>query len=166
MKSTTKKLAKISLFVCAALCAALILAQFMPYWTYDNSKTASSDTVSILEYLALPDTQKDVTSYLDSGSAEAINSLAGTFCIAFLLGAVSIVLVCTNPNSLWISVFPLVVGIGGLIGYLAEPRWQSGSIYIVLVILCGLLTVISIIPTVIWGISIRNWFLDPKDLKK
>lgn len=166
MKSTTKKLARLSLFVCAALCAALMLAQLIPYWTYNNTETASSDTVSILEYLALPGTQEDVTDYLDAGSNEAINSLAGTFCIVFLLGAVAIVFVCTKPNSLWISVWPLIVGAGGLIGYLTEPRWQSGSLYIVLVILSGLLTAVSIVPTVVWGISIRNWFLDPKDLAK
>lgn len=157
-------MAKIFLFICAALCAALVLAQFVPYWTYENSETASSDTISILEYLALPGEHKDVTKTLDAGANEAINSLAGTFCIVFLLGIVSIAFILVKPNSLWVSVWPLVVGVGGLIGYLTEPRWQGGSIHIVLIILCAALILVTLVPFVLWFINMKYWFMDPKDL--
>ena len=166
MKTKSKKITRVLLIVCAALVVALALAQFVPYWTYENAETASTDTISIFEYLILPTSHTDVTSALDAGTNEAINSLAGTFCIIYLLGLVTVIFVIIKPTSLWICVWPLATGVGSLIGYLTEPRWQMGSIYIVLVILSALLTLASIYPLITWIKYIRYWFMDPKDVPK
>lgn len=163
MKSSTRNIAKILLIVCAVLCAALIVCQLVPYWEYQNAETGATESISIFEYLGLPSAHKDVTKLLDSGAKEAINSLATTFCFV-LLGAVSIAFTILKLNTLWVSVFPTVVGIGSLIGYLTEPRWQMGSIYIVLVVLSAALTVAALISFAICLYSIKYWFKDPKQL--
>lgn len=162
MKTKTKTLARIFLIVCAALCAALIVAQLLPYWSYENSETDTTESISILGYLSLPTQHKDVTKALDTSAKEDINSVAGTFCIALLLGAVSVIFVILKPKSLWISVWPLVVGVGTLIGYLTEPRWAMGSLYAVLVALSAAITVVSLVPFVIWISGMKYWFMDPK----
>lgn len=164
MKTKTKTTARIFLIVCAVLCAALIVVQLLPYWSYENSETDTTDTISILEYLALPSEHKDVTKAIDTSAKEDINSVAGTFCIALLLGAVVIIFVILKPQSMWISVWPLVVGIGTLIGYLSEPRWALGSLYIVLVALSAAITVVALVPFIIWIYGMRYWFMDPKTL--
>ena len=163
MKNKTKLLARIFLIVCAALCAALIVAQLLPHWSYVNSETNETETISILEYLALPSAHKDVTKAIDTSAKEDINSVAGTFCSALLLGAAAIVFIITNPKALWVSVWPLAVGVGTMIGYLTEPRW-AGSMYLVLLILSIALTAVALVPFCLWVYSIKFWFVDPKTL--
>lgn len=164
MKTKTKLTARIFLIVCAALCAALIVAQLLPYWSYENSETDTVETISILEYLGLPSAHKDVTKAIDTSAKEDINSVAGTFCIALLLGAVAIVFVIVKPKSLWISVWPLLVGAGSLIGYLTEPRWALGNLHMVLVALSAAITACAVVPFAMWIYSIKFWFVDPKTL--
>lgn len=164
MKNSTKNIAKVLLIICAVLCAALILLQLVPYWEYENTETNTTETISILEYLALPSSHKSVTKFLDSSSNEAINSLASPFCIVLLLGGVSIALIVTKLNNLWVTIFPVVVGVSSLISYLTESRWQLGSLYIVLIVLSAALTAASLFPLGVYLNSIRLWFKDPKEL--
>lgn len=220
MKTKTKNIAKISLLVSGILCVALILMQFIPYWTpnqaaidacsteasvmspifNDFGNKATEDTegtnaateateaknekpdiytgsVSIFRYMFLPSSYPVISEYLDANYEvprgtdpstynPRINSLAGTFCIVFLLGIVSVIFIVLKPNKLWISVFPFVVGVGGLIGYLTESTWAMGSIYIVLVLLSALLTIASAIAVGIWLYSFKFWFMDPKTLNE
>ena len=105
MKTKTKKLAKLFLIICAALCAALIISQFVPYWTPDQASIdtvkAASDTekeietgpLSVFEFMVLPSNYPVMEEYLGTkdfkatDEHKAINSLAGTFCIAFKIVA-------------------------------------------------------------------------------
>lgn len=163
MKRSTKNFAKICLFICAILCAVLIVLQLFPSWTYQNTETNSTDTISILEYTVLPSAHPDVTKYLNTSSNEAINSVAGTFCIVFMLGITSIVFFFVKPNALWTCLFPLAIGGFATVGYLTDPAYQLGSLNTVLIILSALLTVFALIATVIWVHSFKYWFMDPKD---
>jgi len=163
MKSSTKKLVRILLLACVVLGAALILLQLVPYWTYENSETSTTDTISILEYTVLPSAHPDVTKLLNTNTNEAINSVAGTFCIVFMLGIASIVFIIVKSSSLWVSLFPAAVGIGSLIGYLTDPVWQLGSIFIPLIIVSALLALCGLIAAAIWVHSFKYWFMDPKD---
>lgn len=183
MKTKTKKLAKLFLFVCAFLCAALIFAQFIPYWTpdqesidkvkasYEEDKEIETGSLSVFRFMILPSDYPVIEEYLGTNDYKvtdehkAINSLAGTFCIAFLLAAVTVVIIILKSDKLWVSVFPMVVGVMSLIGYITEPLWALGSTYIVMVILSSLLTAASLIPLAIWFLSIRQWFMDPKQLE-
>ena len=212
MKSNTKKLAKICLFISAVLCVALILAQFIPYWTAPgpegdstdanveatteatddaNTETTKSsirgpinfntlfseedeviepetDPISIFEFLVLPSDHPYIEQYLGCEGKEhpeVINSLAGTFCIVFMLGVVAIIFVFTKPNSRWISVWPFAVGVSSLIGYLTEPLWALGSVHTLLIVLSAALSAVSLIPLIIWIASVKYWFMDPKQLQ-
>ena len=258
MKSSIKKTAKIALFVSAVLCLALILVQFLPYWTapddpnykpptkataaattaatteatteattnattdattdaatdattdatVDGTTAATTpstedaakdptestgrkvglikvdteelesiepetDPISIFEFLILPKDHPYIEKYLGANGekgleqAAVINSLAGTFCIVLLLGAVSIAFVILKSQKLWISVFPTFVGIGSLIGYLTEPVWKMGnpSLHLTLIILSAALTVASLTALGIWFYSFKFWFMDPKKLE-
>ena len=64
MKSNTKKLAKICLFISAVLCIALILAQFIPYWTAPgpvaDSTEATADTTGDAIEEATTETKKPI----------------------------------------------------------------------------------------------------------
>ena len=164
MKRSTRNLTKVLLIVCAVFCAALILLQLAPYWEYENAETNTTETISVFEYLALPSAHKPVTKVLGSGTNEVINSLATPFSIVLLLGGVSIMLIILKLNSLWVSVFPFVVGVGTLISYLTEPRWQLGGLYVVFVALSAALAVVATVCFSISLYSIKYWFKDPKQL--
>ena len=217
MKSNTKKIAKIALFVSAVLCLALILVQFLPYWTAPddpNYKPADAETtapateatatveeteaatettkkkvglmplvsvedeplepetdpISIFNFLILPEDHPYIARHLGAQSKvhpEVINSLAGTFCIVLLLGAVSIALIVLKPNKLWVSAFPVFVGISSLIGYLTEPVWAMGTpaIHVILIALSAALSISSLVACGIWLYSFKFWFMDPKKLE-
>ena len=184
MKKTTKLISRIALFVCAALCAALVLAQFYPYWTpdqksidtvkasYEEEKVLETGSLSIFRFLVLPSNYPVMEEYLGTDdykatdTDKAINSLAGTFCVAFALAAVSVAFIILKSDKLWVSAFPMVVGVISLIGYLTEPLWKLGSIYTVLVILSAALTAVSLVAVVMWIMHIVFWFMDPKKLEK
>lgn len=231
MKSNMKKTAKICLFVSAVLCLALILVQFLPYWTAPGdpnykpstaeSTTATTkateataeatadatgdatgdatdaptetskkknplamlqtftppevvlepetDPISIFSFLVLNEDHPYIARYLGAeteANPEVINSLAGTFCIVMLLGFVAIVFVFLKSDKLWISVWPVVVGVGSLFGYLTQPVWAKGSLHIVLIAISAALTVAALIPFAIWLYSFKFWFMDPKKLEQ
>lgn len=183
MKTKTKKLAKVFLLICAFLCAALVFAQFVPYWTpdqasidtvkasYEEEKEIETGSLSILTFMALPSDYPVMEEYLGTNDYKvtdehkAINSLASTFCVAFAVSIVAVIVIILKSDKLWVSIFPVFVGVFCLVGYLTEPLWALGSIYMVLVVLSALLTAASLVPLVIWFISIRNWFIDPKLLE-
>ena len=165
MKKTLKTTSKICLIVSAVICAALILLQLVPNWTYQNTETKSEETISILEYFAFTYDRPDVTNYFKSNIKQFnINDLASTFAITFFLGIASIILVVLKSDKLWISVFPFVVGCSSLIGLLTNPLWKLGNMYIISVILSAVLAICSMIAVVIWFVDIRNCFIDPKKL--
>ena len=166
MKNSTKNIAKVLLIICAVLCAALIVIQLAPYWEYENTETNTTETISILEYLALPSAHKPVTKMLGAGTNAAINSLATPFSIILFLGGASIVLIILNLNNLWVTIFPFAVGVGSLICYLTESRWQLGSHYIYILVLSAALAVVGTAAFAINLYSIKYWFADPKKLAK
>ena len=134
MKKTTKLISRIALFVCAAICVALVLAHFVPYWTptqeaidtvknsYEEEKELETGSLSIFRFLVLPSSYPVMEEYLGTNDFKpkdeykAINSLAGTFCAAFLLAAVSVVLIILKSDKLWVAAFPFAVGLMSTIG--------------------------------------------------
>ena len=61
MKSNTKKLAKICLFISAVLCIALMLAQFIPYWTAPGPETDSTEAPTEVTTAATTEATEDAT---------------------------------------------------------------------------------------------------------
>ena len=184
MKKTTKNISRIALFVCAAICAALFIAHFFPYWTpsqeaidtvkssYEGEKALDTSSVSVLEFMALPSNYPVMEEYLGTSDFmpkdeyKAINSLAGTFCAVFLLGAVSVVFIILKSDKLWVSAFPFAVGLIGTLGYIKEPLWKLGSFYPVFLGLSAALTVVSFVAVAMWIMHIVFWFMDPKRFEK
>ena len=184
MKSITKTLARIFLLVSAVLCVALALAQFLPYWTptqeaidtvkasYEEEREVETGPVSVFSYMILPSDHPVIEEYLGTNDYKVtdehkpINSLAGTFCIAFAVGIVAVIFIVLKNNTRWVSMFPFAVGVASLIGYLTEPLWALGKYYVVMLALSGALAVVAAVPFVIWLCSIRFWFMDPKQLQK
>lgn len=184
MKKTTKLISRIALFVCAAICAALVLAHFVPYWTptqeaidtvknsYEEEKVLETGSLSVFEFMILPSSYPVMEEYLGAADFKAtdehkvINSLAGTFCVAFLLGAVSIIFIVLKSDKLWVAAFPCAVGVMSTIGYLTEPLWKLGSIYMVFLVLAIALTVVSLVAVAMWIMHIVFWFMDPKRFEK
>ena len=186
MNAKTKLVAKICLIISAVLCVALIAVHFLDYWTPDQksidkiAKEATEEMpqtdagpISIFKYLILPNDYPTITEYLGTEFRNprldpdpVINGIAGTFCIAVLLGAVAVVFVATKPNSRWISLFPFSVGAFTLYGYLTNEIWALGSLHTVLIGISAGITAFAGIALLIWLFSIRYWFMDPKKLKK
>lgn len=160
-----KTISKVCLIICAVLCFALMITQFLPNWTYEDAETGTVETDSTFDYMAYTYNSYSLTDYMKENSKDFnINSLAGTFCIAFLLSATSIYFIISKINSGWITVFPFATGLGSLIGYLTEPLWKLGAAYIPQVALSAALTVAAFIPLVLWILKVRFWFMDPKDV--
>lgn len=171
MKNKKKSLSQICLYICIVLCLALIVTQFLPFWTNEVSvkneegeRSNQEVTLSIWGYLSFPeeDTQKQFGKIFTSefGDEFSLNNIAGTACLILGLGILSIIFILLKSDKPWTFMFPLACGISGVVGYLSEPVLQIGNLWIVHLILSGLVVAACIYPCIHFIIGIKRWFTE------
>lgn len=171
MRNKKTTLSQICLFICVALCLALIVTQFLPFWSAevsvknaDGDEVTQQETLSIWGFLSFPenDVQKQFATNFSStyGEEYNINDVAATACLILALGLLTAIFVILKPNKVWTFMFPLACGISGVFGYLTQPVLQSGSLWILHLILCALIVAVSMIPCVQFILGIKRWFTD------
>lgn len=171
MKNKKISLSQICLYICIVLCLALIVTQFLPFWTAevsvkneDGERVTQEETLSIWGYLSFPeeDVQKQFGKNFTSafGDEYTINGIAGTACLILGLGVVSIIFILLKSDKAWTFMLPLACGISGVVGYLSEPVLQTGNLWIVHLILSALVAAACIIPCIQFIIGIKRWFTE------
>lgn len=172
MKKKINKLSLICLIICSVLCVALIVTQFMPSWsaeveveTADGAKVTQQKDFSVWDYLSFPehDTQKQLGKIFEKEFGKdvyKINDLAGTACLILGFGVLTVIFTALGYDKTWTFVFPLVAGVGGLLGYLTQPVLQISYLWLPATILCAVLSVAALLAGVGFFISIKKWFAE------
>lgn len=148
-------LTRICNIICAVMMLALIVCQFMPFWS-----TASNGDISIQEYTWLPHHNKELDTLFKTnfGKDYGINDVVLMPIVALVVGALGIVLTVLWSKKRLIVVCPLVVSILGVMNYLTNPAFQIGPGWQVHLAL-NIVMLAACIPLVIQCIlSVIEWF--------
>lgn len=167
MEKTKFKLSAMQIIgiVCLLLMIALVVSQFLPYWTFIN-KAKETQTLSIFNYIMFPSDKayksafiKDMkTQLVDSGLLDAasdavkklsVNDFAYPHAILML---VSLFGIAFGPFKLGKPLgvaFNLAVGVLGVYQYFSHPIYQLGQNWYLGLIFAALLTVLSIVNVVL-----------------
>lgn len=154
MRKNTK-LTRICNIICAALMLALIVCQFMPFWT-----TTTGDSISIQEYTWLPhhnkDLEKDFKALIDNDYG--INDVVLMPIVALVVGALGIIFTVMFMKKCGIVICPLLVGVLATYDYLLNPAYQLGAAWQLHLVIGIALLLASIIPTIQCVLHVIEWF--------
>ena len=151
--------------VCAVLMLALIVLQFLPFWTTNEGVSASVQSVTWLPKSANEQAVqkyfqatlgKDVYSMLPT--TPSINQLVVPALGVLAFGLLGLYFCLTKSSKPIHGIWALLCGLSCVIGYLVVPVYQLGSGWIIHVALGGVITALSIVLLVQWAISVFHWF--------
>ena len=149
MSKITENKVRICNWICVALMLILMICQFTPFWTVPET----GERVSIGAYVAFPQEEADLESYLEDTVGEDYNIngvVLGPVCI-IALGAVGIVLCLIKSENPLCALLPIAVGGVGAWGYLTKAALQLGSGWGLHLALC-ILTLAAGVVTVVVGV--------------
>lgn len=148
-------LTRICNLICAVLMLALIVCQFMPFWT----TSTTGDEISIQEYTWLPHHNKDLEKDFKAnfGKDYGINDVVLMPIVTLVIGALGIGFSILFGKKCVITVCPLLVGIMATINYLTNPAFQAGAIWQLHLVLGIALLVACIIPVIQCILHVIDW---------
>ena len=154
MKNKTR-LIKTCNILCAVLMLVLLVCQFLPFWS------ANGDTASIQGYLWFPDTHSALTQYFqaETGSDSVPNDIAIMPILVLAAGVLGVVMCLWRSDKTWTAIFPLICGIAGIWGYLTKPAYQMGTLWVLHLILCIVMTVVAVVSAAACAKRIKGWFV-------
>lgn len=130
--------------VCAVLLLALVVCQFMPFWT------AEETSASIQECVWFPQECKDITKMLSNTVEAEINDIVLMPVVVLVSGVVGAFFCAVKPKKIWAAICPLVCGVIGIHGYLTQPAFQLGGLWMLHLALCVAILVLGIVLAVFW----------------
>jgi len=161
-----QKITALCNFVCAALLVVMLVMLFQPFWSCEDCKSHKDvkDEVSIAEYLWRPrqhdkladdltDYYKDIygKNYRDASGKKfqfRANEILPSMLTAFLASAVGIICCVLLSKHFWVAAFPLVAGLGGILGFTTCPALQIGKnmqMHLIVAIVVSAVAAISLI---------------------
>ena len=115
-------------FALAVVILALLVMQFLPFWTTEK------ETVSINDYLWLPNEHKSVTKLfkaeLDDKKFDPIKIVLWPV-LTLVLGVAGIILCFIKKDTLLPYLMTILCGLAGMLTYLTNPVYQWGANWIV-----------------------------------
>lgn len=137
-----KKAGSASMFnlICALLMAALLVCQFLPFWTVEE------ETVSISAYVWFPSNHNNVTKMLEAEfEGYSINNLIAGPVLVLVLGAAGLVLCVLKREYALTALMPAACGAAGLWGYLSKPYFRLGEHWMLHVALCAAMLIVAVV---------------------
>ena len=115
-------------FALAIVILALLVMQFLPFWTTEK------ETVSINDYLWMPNEHKSVTKLfkaeLDDKKFDPIKIVLWPV-LTLVLGVAGIILCFIKKDTLLPYLMTILCGLTGTLTYLTNPVYQWGANWIV-----------------------------------
>ena len=115
-------------FALAIVILALLVMQFLPFWTTEK------ETVSINDYLWMPNEHKSVTKLfkaeLDDKKFDPIKIVLWPV-LTLVLGVAGIILCLIKKDTLLPYLMTILCGLAGMLTYLTNPVYQWGANWIV-----------------------------------
>lgn len=120
--------------VCAVLMLALLVCQFVPFWTVPET----GESVSISRYIWFPDECDDLEDYLQTAVHEdfTVNELVLQPVLMLALSALGAALCFIKRDSTPVLIAPIACGLIGIWGYLAQPALQLGGGWVIHLTIC------------------------------
>ena len=134
-----------SISICNVICvislAILLILQFTPFWELNGSGT------SIGGYVWLPLDHPELTAYLQSATHPdfKVDTLVMTTVCQTILSIIGVIVWLRNRESIIVSAFAAVCGIGTMWSFLSKPALQLGVNWYIYLILGIVLLVFGII---------------------
>lgn len=150
------KLTRICNIICAALMLALIVCQFLPFWT----TTANGEEISIQEYTWLPhhNVELDKQFKADIGKDYGINDVVLMPIVVLVIGALGVIFTVMWSKKCIIMVCPLLVGALSTYEYLTNPAFQMGNLWQLHLVLGIGIALGAILPLIQCGMNVIEWF--------
>ena len=160
-EETIQKVLKIGRWVCLPLALALVVCQFVPFWTVEGK------SISIAQYIWLPTYLKDVTKVFAAEYPEfaSMNAFGGAPILLLASGGVTVFMTLFKKH--------LSIVFGGLLAlcggcaiacmfipvyhYLSNMLWLVQAIIGGVAVVAGLVVMIAGIIELRVAISKRNW---------
>lgn len=151
MKTKTVRICNL---LCALLMLALVLCQFLPFWS------ANGDTASLQGYTWWPDDHKEVTNWFKSAVSPDFraNDVVIPTILMLVFGCLGSVFCLLQTKSCWVGFLPLICGGAGIWGYLTNPAYQMGSLWVGHLILAIAITALSIPMLIACVKTVISWF--------
>lgn len=133
--------------VCAILMLALLVCQFVPFWSLDG------ETSSIGGYVWFPDDHTNFTAYFQEKLNDSdfySGSIAGINVVIILACAVGFILCLRYSNKIWPNIISAACGIVGMLSYIAYPIFRMGSLWELHIALCVGMLILAIISFAYW----------------
>ena len=156
---------KIVNIVCAVVMLALIVCQFLPFWTTNEGVSTS---VQSMCWFPTRDAQKEVQKYfqaelgkdvyLMTAMEHSINHLVVPALGVLAFGLLGIYFCITKSSKPINGIWSLLCGLSCVVGYLLIPAYALGANWIIHVALGGVITALSIVLLVYWVIDVIHWF--------
>ena len=149
------RLLKVINIVCAVLMLALIVLQFLPFWTVgDNTLSAQKFT-----WFCTHNTDVNKFFKAEFGDVYSLNTTILPTLGILVFGGLGVVfsLLKASKSINWLWAF-LCGGLSCVIGYLTTPTYQLGSNWIVHVIIGAVVTLLSIVLLIRWIQDVIRWF--------
>ena len=135
-------------YICAALALALIATQFLPFWgCYQCGTCGEGKIISILQYVLFANNHKSgLTTILQDYYIPGFKAMdvVGTSVLILLTGAFSIFLCVSKSHKISSTLAPLAAGLCCVIGYLIQPAYQMGQLWILHLVIGIALIVVSV----------------------
>lgn len=135
-------------YICAALALVLIATQFLPFWGCYQCKTCGDGKIiSILQYVWFANDHKSgLTTVLQDYYIPGFKAMdvVGTSVLILLTAAFSLLLCLAKPQKLTSTLAPLAAGLCCVIGYLTQPAYQMGQLWILHLVIGIALIVVSV----------------------
>ena len=161
MLKTAGRYTKILNYIIVVLVFALLILQLLPYWdtTAVVNKQEVPATMSIQSYVWWPLEAEqggpNLTKHFESVYGK--DWVIADIVLMPVIGIFTVIMVVffgiKKPTRLWMNIVYLLCGIGGVIGYLTVPVFQENGIWVVHMIVCVLITGVSVANIVMrpWG---------------
>ena len=148
------RLLKITNIVCAVIILALVVLQFMPFWTVGET------TLSAQEYIWFCRHHIDFEDFFiqQLGDAFSLNAavLPTVGILAFGCLSIYFCIAKSNKSANWVWTI-LCGGLSCVFGFLTTPVYQMGSNWIVHLILGVVVCLISIVLFIRWIDDVKHW---------
>ena len=172
---TNNKFALISNIVCALLLFALVATQFLPFWNCTGCKNHEDGMISISEYLWHPKNHTPVTNGMtdvyknyfgqdikdENGKAwkfEA-NDVITTPVIIVIATILCVIFLVTKYKTMLPTLMACIGGAAGAFGYLTNLALETGSNWVLHLVVAGVVTAVSAVFLIIVAVKlVRKYF--------
>lgn len=133
--------------LCLVLMLALVVCQFLPFWTYEGEQ------VSIQEYVWMPTANAHFEEYFEAATGEEynINHLVTSPVMTIIFCGAGILLCCLKPAAIYTDIVALLGGLFASYGYLFKSILRLGNLWglhLTLAILICIVSICAMIPLI------------------